>query len=126
QKEVAERLTSPPGSRDYGYLSVATQFLANAELLFTVPPGAFRPRPKVDSAVIRLTPREIPAAVDVRRFLDFVSVCFRQKRKTLRNNLRERYAPELIDNLPEAGLRAEQLSIETLLELYARLDEPLV
>ena len=121
QKEVAERLTSPPGSRDYGYLSVATQFLANAELLFTVPPGAFRPRPKVDSAVIRLTPREIPAAVDVRRFLDFVSVCFRQKRKTLRNNLRERYAPELIDNLPEAGLRAEQLSIETLLDLYARL-----
>src|SRR5262249_20294191 len=54
QQEVAERITASPGSRDYGFLSVQTQFLADVELLFTVPPSAFRPPPKVDSAVIRL------------------------------------------------------------------------
>ncbi len=57
QKEVAVRLTTGPGTRDYGYLSVLTQFYAEAEYLFTVPPGAFQPPPKVESAVVRLTPR---------------------------------------------------------------------
>ena len=57
QKEVAERITARPGTREYGYFSVECQFLARTEYLFTVAPGAFRPPPKVDSAVIRLTPR---------------------------------------------------------------------
>src|SRR5262249_22097597 len=69
QKEVAERITAKPGTRDYGYFSVECQFLAEAEYLFTVAPGAFRPPPKVDSAVIRLTPRASPTMPDVEGFL---------------------------------------------------------
>jgi 16S rRNA (adenine1518-N6/adenine1519-N6)-dimethyltransferase len=113
QKEVADRITAKPGSRDYGYLSVECQFLATVQSLFRVPPGAFRPPPKVDSAVIRLMPR---AAPDAERFLNFASKCFRQKRKTLRNNL-----PGLAEGQPEASMRAEQLSVDQLFALYQRL-----
>ena len=90
QKEVAERITAKPGRREYGYFSVECQFLSQTEYLFTVAPGAFRPPPKVDSAVIRLTPKRTCTTIDVDKFLGFVSICFRQKRKTLRNNLRGR------------------------------------
>lgn len=121
QKEVAERLTAAPGSRDYGYLTVTTQLFAQVEYLFTVPPAAFHPAPKVDSAVVRLTPRhELPAA-DPGAFLRFVSLAFQHKRKTLRNNLIGEYGREALAALPEAGLRAEQMSLEALLELHKEL-----
>jgi 16S rRNA (adenine1518-N6/adenine1519-N6)-dimethyltransferase len=120
QKEVAERITARPGTREYGYFSVECQFLARTELLFTVPPGAFRPPPKVDSAVIRLTPKDAGDKIaDATRFLDFVSICFRQKRKTLRNNLRAAY-----DSLPDLSQRAEELSVEELAGLYRTLGPP--
>lgn len=121
QKEVAQRFAAGPGSRDYGFLTLQTQLFADAELMFTVPPGAFRPPPKVDSAVVRLTPRDRATEMgigDVEGFLAFLSACFRQKRKTLRNNLREGFA---IDGLPEASLRAEQLSLQEFAALWARL-----
>lgn len=118
QKEVAERITAVPGTRAYGYFSVECQLLAHAEYLFTVPPGAFRPPPKVDSAVIRLTPRENAAEVSAQEFLRFVSACFRQKRKTLRNNLVGVLAPELLDRLPGTSRRAEQLSVSEFIDLY--------
>jgi 16S rRNA (adenine1518-N6/adenine1519-N6)-dimethyltransferase len=118
QKEVAERITAKPGCREYGYFSVECQYLAKAEYLFTVPPGAFRPPPKVDSAVIRMTPREGAVTEDTEEFLRFVSLCFRQKRKTLRNNLAESYAVEGVDGLSR---RAEQLSVEEFRELYKGL-----
>jgi 16S rRNA (adenine1518-N6/adenine1519-N6)-dimethyltransferase len=121
QKEVAERLTASPGARDYGYLSVATQFLAKAELLFTVAPGSFKPPPKVDSAVVRLTPRSPATVGDSAAFLRFVGLCFRHKRKTLRNNLGGVFPPEVVAALPEAGMRAEQLSLEMFVDLYGRL-----
>jgi 16S rRNA (adenine1518-N6/adenine1519-N6)-dimethyltransferase len=122
QKEVAERLIAKPGSRDYGFLSVQTQFYAQVEMLMTVPPGAFRPPPKVDSAVVRLAPREqVPA--DPRAFLSFASQCFRHKRKTLRNNLLGRYEKDLLDSVKEASLRAEQLSIAELASLQQLLDQ---
>lgn len=117
QKEVADRITAKPGTRDYGYFSVECQFLAKAEYLFTVPPGAFKPPPKVDSAVIRLTPKDPPLDADA--FLRFVSICFRQKRKTLRNNLRGVYDPA-----PDITRRAEELSVEEFAELYRRLGSP--
>lgn len=120
QKEVAERLTAGPGSRDYGYLTVHTALFAHARLLFTVKPGAFRPPPKVDSAVVLLEPRT-PAVTDPDAFLRFASACFRQKRKTLRNNLAEMYPREAVDALPEAGARAEQLSVGELVNIYQRL-----
>lgn len=118
QKEVAERITAQPGCREYGYLSVECQFFAHAEYLFTVPPGAFQPPPRVDSAVIRLTPRPNLAIADGEGFLAFVSVCFRQKRKTLRNNLAGAYLPELYESRPEISRRAEQLSVAEFVDLY--------
>ena len=121
QKEVADRLAASPGSRDYGYLSVATQVSAEVELLFAVPPAAFHPMPKVDSAVVRLTPRAQPQGVDPTKFLHFVSLAFQHKRKTLRNNLAGEYDRAVLDTLPEGKLRAEQMSIEALVGLYGRL-----
>jgi 16S rRNA (adenine1518-N6/adenine1519-N6)-dimethyltransferase len=121
QREVAERLTASPGTRDYGYLTVQTALFARARLLFGVKPGAFRPPPKVDSAVVLLEPRPAPVD-DPDAFLQFASACFRQKRKTLRNNLTERYGKQAVDALPEAGKRAEQLSLEELAEVFRKLN----
>jgi 16S rRNA (adenine1518-N6/adenine1519-N6)-dimethyltransferase len=140
QKEVAERITAKPGTREYGYFSVECQFLAKAEYLFTVAPGAFRPPPKVDSAVIRLTPTGpqahpngdlildkadhaalplVKIAGATAGFLEFVSICFRQKRKTLKNNLREAY-----DSVPDISRRAEELSVDEFVGLYQSLGPP--
>lgn len=120
QAEVAARLAANPGSRDYGYLSVLAQAQASVERLFEVPAAAFRPPPKVESAVVRLTPRDSAGEfgiTNVRAFLRFASVCFRQKRKTLRNNLIAAYPKEIVDTLPEAKLRAEQLPVAELARL---------
>jgi 16S rRNA (adenine1518-N6/adenine1519-N6)-dimethyltransferase len=121
QKEVALRLTAQSGSRDYGYLSVQTQIFADARMLFTVSPDAFQPPPDVDSAVVLLVPRSGLNLDAVEPFLRFAGACFRQRRKTLRNNLLALYSREVLDSLPEAGMRAEQLSIDRLQELYRRL-----
>ena len=124
QKEVAARLTAGPGKRDYGYLSIQTQLFADVETVFDVSPSAFRPPPKVDSTLIRLRPRDRAAELDIRntaKFLIFVGLCFRQKRKTLRNNLVSAYRREMLDTWPEAGKRAEQLTLEQIAELYRRV-----
>jgi 16S rRNA (adenine1518-N6/adenine1519-N6)-dimethyltransferase len=121
QAEVAARIASAPGSRDYGYLSVLAQTYAKPEILFEVPRAAFKPPPKVDSAVIRLTPLET-AMPDRANFLTFASACFRQKRKTLRNNLAPRYGREKMDAVEEGRLRAEQLSVAELAALYRKLE----
>ncbi len=126
QKEVAERMAAEPGSRDYGFLSAETKLFSTVELLFAVPRTAFHPVPKVDSAVVRLTPRN-PAAdwgvSDIRGFLEFAALCFRQKRKTLRNNLIARFPKDVVDALPEARLRAEQLPLGAMVDLYRRLEK---
>lgn len=119
QKEVAERLSTGPGSRDYGYLSVVAQLRAAVELLFSVPPQAFSPPPKVDSAVVRLTPRSEPLVTETDEFLKFAALCFHSKRKNLRNNLGAQFPA--IDTLAEAGLRAEQLGVPELIALHHRL-----
>jgi 16S rRNA (adenine1518-N6/adenine1519-N6)-dimethyltransferase len=124
QKEVAARLTAHPCTRDYGYLSVRTQLLADAETLFDVRPSAFRPPPKVDSTLIRLRPRNRAPELridDTARFLYFVKLCFHQKRKTLRNNLAAAYGKDALHGRPEAGKRAEELTLVEFAELYLRL-----
>jgi 16S rRNA (adenine1518-N6/adenine1519-N6)-dimethyltransferase len=120
QAEVAARLTADPGSRDFGYLSVLAQVQARVEPLFDVPREAFKPPPKVDSAVVRLTPKPIEIA-DLGEFLRFAQLCFRHKRKTLRNNLVPAYAKDRVDVLTEAKVRAEQLSVGQLIDLYEKL-----
>ncbi len=126
QAEVATRLAAGPGSRDYGYLSVLAQSQARVENLFPVPAAAFKPPPKVESAVVRMIPRDAEAdfgLTDIRAFLRFASVCFRQKRKTLRNNLTAAYPKEIVDTLPEGKKRAEQLGIAELAKLHQVLLE---
>lgn len=121
QLEVAERIAARPGSREYGYFSVLVQTFCDTEILLRVPPGAFRPPPKVDSAVLQLRPRAAPAIPDVEAFLKFCSAAFQAKRKTLRNNLSAAYSKQAIDAQPDAGRRAEQLSLEELNDLHQRI-----
>ncbi len=125
QWEVAVRLVARPGRRDYGYLSVLTQFYARPEIALRIPPGAFRPRPKVASALVGLRlpgERETLRVADENRFLEFAQACFAQKRKTLLNNLRA-LAPSAraAEAIRAAGLppdaRAEQLSLAQFAEL---------
>ncbi len=121
QKEVAERLTAAPGTRQYGYLTVQTALFGQARRLFDVKPGAFRPPPMVDSSLVLVEPHPAPNGIEDRdAFLGFLSHCFRQKRKTLRNNLAGVYGKAIIDSWPEASLRAEQIPLETFAELFLR------
>jgi 16S rRNA (adenine1518-N6/adenine1519-N6)-dimethyltransferase len=120
QKEVAERLTAQTGTRQYGFLTVQTLLYAKPEILFEVPAAAFHPPPKVDSALVRLTPRrEVEAGAE--QFLEFVGRCFQYKRKTLRNNLAGLYDRRLLNEIPEIGRRAEQFSPAEFAALYRRL-----
>jgi 16S rRNA (adenine1518-N6/adenine1519-N6)-dimethyltransferase len=124
QKEVAVRLAATPGTRDYGFLTVQTAFFADVRKLFDVKPGAFQPPPEVDSSVVLFEPRDKAAALgigDVPAFLEFLSRCFRQKRKTLRNNLAPYYQKAGLGDIPDTKLRAEQTSLESLAMLYRRL-----
>ena len=125
QFEVAARIVAPPGRRDYGYLSVVSQWFGRPELAFRIPPGAFSPPPKVESALLSFRMpgmREKNSVDDEAAFLDFVKECFAQKRKTLRNNLRGRLGNRAGDILLEAGLsmneRAEQLSVQQFAALF--------
>ena len=133
QREVADRVTASPGSRDYGLLSVLVQMHGPAEPLFTLPPSAFSPPPQVHSTVFRwrFAPRFKELGVEEIGFLRFVGQVFAQKRKTLANNLRAAaVAPALAhDALAKAGIdqkaRAESLGIEALAALWRELNEVL-
>jgi len=124
QFEVAERLAAKPGRREYGFLSVLAQFYAQPEIIFRIPAGAFRPRPKVSSALVRLAIRRERAKVgDEEKFIAFVGRCFEQKRKTLLNNLKlvtaaEKAAEAIRATGLQPGVRAEELSVEKFAALY--------
>jgi 16S rRNA (adenine1518-N6/adenine1519-N6)-dimethyltransferase len=128
QKEVAERVAAAPGSRAYGALSVLTQIACEVTLAFTVPPGAFAPPPRVDSAVLHLRVRAAPPVPipDPRRFGQVVRAAFAQRRKNLANALAAGLALPVEDAralVADAGLdparRAETLTLAD----FARLTE---
>jgi len=129
QLEVAQRLTASPGNKLYGYLSVATQFYSRPDFALRLPRGAFRPPPEVGSALVTL---RFPGAStevgieDANTFLEFVKMCFGQKRKTLSNNLRPATEPELVREILRQlklreDARAEQLTVGQLADLYKRI-----
>jgi 16S rRNA (adenine1518-N6/adenine1519-N6)-dimethyltransferase len=129
QLEVAQRMAAHPGTRDYGYLSVLTQYFSRPSIALEIPPEAFRPAPEVGSALVSLklpgdkTQLGLP---DDGQFLDFVKTCFAQKRKTLVNNLRGIAAPDKVkETLTDFGLsaaaRAEELSVAQLAALFKKL-----
>jgi 16S rRNA (adenine1518-N6/adenine1519-N6)-dimethyltransferase len=110
QREVADRISAEPGSRDYGLLSATAQLYARVENLFTVPPDSFNPPPEVHSAVLRLTmaPRLDELQVEEGSFIRFLKLAFAQKRKTLANNLKGTYSDASIKaGLKAAGLRSD-------------------
>ena len=124
QAEVAARIIAQPGSRDYGYLSVLVQVQARAERLFEVPRSAFKPPPKVDSAVVRLEPGYSGKGLgieDLPLFLKFAGNCFRYKRKTLRNNLAGLFDRPTVESLVGPKDRAEALSVAQLAQLFQAL-----
>lgn len=128
QKEVADRIAASPGSRDYGLLSATVQLFARADLLFTLPPGAFSPPPQVHSSVVRLTmaPRLDELRVEAEPFQEMLKLAFAQKRKTLANNLKAQYDGKVVTAaLKSAGIRAESraeaLSLEKMAAVYHSL-----
>jgi 16S rRNA (adenine1518-N6/adenine1519-N6)-dimethyltransferase len=133
QREVADRIAAKPGTRDYGLLSATAQLHARVEKLFTLPPGAFAPPPKVYSSVLRLSlsPRQQELGLDGNGvskdgFIDFLKLSFGQKRKTLWNNLKSSYPEtELRAALAQAKVkpaaRAETLSLEESAALFRAL-----
>ncbi|HUO24507.1 MAG TPA: 16S rRNA (adenine(1518)-N(6)/adenine(1519)-N(6))-dimethyltransferase RsmA [Candidatus Aquilonibacter sp.] len=128
QREVADRVAAAPGTRDYGLLSATAQLNASVEKLFTLPPGAFAPPPKVHSTLLRLTlrPRQEELGVSGDGFVDFLRLSFGQKRKTLWNNLKSNYEERLLRAaLAEARVkptaRAETLSLEENAALFRAL-----
>lgn len=118
QKEVAERLTAPHGSKVYGILSVLLAVYYTPEYLFTVPESVFSPPPKVKSGVIRLDQRQdIPQDFDPETLKKIVKAGFNQRRKTLRNALKPLGIPPQVAACPLLDLRAEQLPYTDFLDL---------
>lgn len=129
QDEVALRLTAQPQTKAYGYLSVLTQLYSRPEYVSAIPPSAFSPPPDVSSALVTLRFPGTRAQLglrDEKQFLDFVKLCFAQKRKTLVNNLRSEAKPSRAKAILAAcGLRedarAEQLSVSDFAAIFAAL-----
>jgi 16S rRNA (adenine1518-N6/adenine1519-N6)-dimethyltransferase len=132
QREVADRITAEPGSRDYGLLSVTVQMYGPAETLFTLPPASFSPPPDVHSTVFRwrFAPRFAELGLDESTFLIFVRSAFAQKRKTLANNLRASsfspatVAAALARSAIDPNARAEALPIDAFATLWHNLQIP--
>lgn len=121
QKEVAVRVASGPGNKDYGILSVLLQAYYHIEYLFTVPPAAFIPPPKVDSGVIRMQLKDHPGpGCDPVKFKTVVKTSFNQRRKTLRNSIRS-LAMNGTEHLPFMSQRPEELDYQQFAQLTLAL-----
>ena len=124
QKEVVERLAAGPSTKDYGRLTVMTQFHAQVIPMLVVPPSAFRPAPKVTSAVVRLKPKDL---TDEERSLvpylnNITTTAFSARRKTIRNSLSKFFTEEELQSFSlDPILRAENISVEKYVELARAL-----
>ena len=122
QREVVERMVAEPGSKAFGRLSVMLQWRYDMEMLFIVPPTAFDPAPKVDSAIVRMIPRENPEDCSPEALEKVVTQAFSQRRKILRNNLAPYFTETELNDLgidPEK--RPEALSVEQFIQLARHL-----
>jgi 16S rRNA (adenine1518-N6/adenine1519-N6)-dimethyltransferase len=132
QREVADRVTAQPGTREYGLLTVTLQLYGSTEPLFTLPPEAFVPPPEVHSTVFRwnFKPRFQELGIGEASFILFLKQSFAQKRKTLSNNLRaagkpaERVAEAFTATGISPQIRAEALSVESLASIWKALPHP--
>jgi 16S rRNA (adenine1518-N6/adenine1519-N6)-dimethyltransferase len=123
QREVAQRIASPPGNKDYGILSVLLQAYYKIQYLFTVDEGVFNPPPKVKSGVIRLTRNEKQdLGCDQKLFVRVVKQGFNNRRKTLRNALKPLNLPPEITEEKLLDKRAEQLSVEDFVYLTKKIE----
>ena len=129
QREVGERLAATPGGREYGLLSATAQLYARVEKLFTLPPGAFSPPPKVHSSVLRLTiePKMEKLGVPEQEFQEFLKLSFAQKRKTLVNNLKPKFPEAEVRGALSAArlrpdVRAEAASLEKMAAVFRKLE----
>ncbi len=129
QKEIAERICARSGSKTFGALSVRTQYLANCELIAWVPAKAFSPPPKVDSAIIALTPRPFPLPVTSPKLLEqLVKLGFANRRKMLRNNLKGLISPDTLERILEKLeitplARAEAIRVSDWVRLCNEVDQ---
>ena len=135
QKEVADRISAEPGTKAYGSLSIAVQYYMEASLAFIVPKTVFVPQPNVDSAILKLTRRDIPAVevTDEKAFFRLTKAAFQQRRKTLWNNLQHSYGKDvqtkawLAKSLETAGIdpkrRGETLSLQEFAALSNAMSE---
>ncbi|WP_251358183.1 16S rRNA (adenine(1518)-N(6)/adenine(1519)-N(6))-dimethyltransferase RsmA [Kangiella sp. TOML190] len=120
QKEVVQRICAPVSTNHYGRLSVMSQYYCQTQMLFEVPPGAFQPAPKVDSAIVRLVPR--PASellvVQPQQLKQLVITAFNQRRKTIRNNLKQWFSDEaLAQQGVDPKLRPENIELASYIKL---------
>lgn len=123
QKEVAERIAAPPGSKTYGITSVLTQAYYSVEYLFTVPEHVFTPPPKVKSGVIRISRKIEPNLPNEKLFFTVVKAAFNQRRKTLKNALKNLFLQPSWEKLPWLDQRAEELSVEQFIELTQQIEK---
>lgn len=121
QKEVVDRMVAAPSTADYGRLSVMLQWRYAMEDVLFVPPEAFDPPPRVDSAVVRMVPRTAPAAVDPALLSELVQVAFSQRRKILRNTLGKWLEQKGFTGTFDVQRRAEEVPVDEYLALAARL-----
>lgn len=120
QKEVVERICAKPDNKDYGRLSIMLQYYCEASLLFDVPPESFNPKPKVDSAILRLQPHSVLPypCTDVALLEKLVAAAFSQRRKTIRNTLKKFCEPSALEAAEiDAGLRPENISVAEYVRL---------
>lgn len=124
QREVADRLRAAPGSKDYGEMGVLVQAMCEVKRLAVLPPGCFWPPPKVDSEMVAITPKSTPLTNDPSRLAALCRTLFTQRRKQIGGVL-AKAAPDILDSLPPGvtpTMRAEQLTIEQLVEMSTHLE----